>query len=837
MGRMLLHTLWQDLRYGVRTLRRNPGFAAIAVLTLGLGIGANTAIFSVVDAVLLRPLPYAAPDRLVFVWSTWISQGGGIGGSALPDYREWRARAKSLESLGGYTTSEMVLSGAELETERVPGVRITANLLGVLGITPARGRDFRGDEDRWGKHHVALLSHGLWQRRFGGDRQIVGRGITIGNEAFTVIGVLPEGLPLLANQPTPEIWVPLSYAPDDVMDSRSNHFVPLVGRLAPGATIEQAQAEITAIAQQLETQFPENKGLGGRVVAVHEELTRVVRPALLILVGAVGFVLLIACANLANLLYARAATRQRELAIRASLGAARTRLIRQLVIENLPIVVLGGAAALLIAWWSLRGMTTLLPPALPRVHAIALNARVFAFTAGLSLLTALLFSILPAWQAARRSVTEALNEGGRGGGEGLRHARVRAALIVAETAFALILLAGAGLMVRTFLKLRDVDGGFTREHVLTMRIPLPDWKYPESFNPGDRALPAGFAAFDTIVTRVRTLPGVQAAGFTTRLPLGYGGGWGKALSFEGEPRRASMAEVPSVRFGFLSPGYMEAVGIRLRQGRFFTDRDTNTGQPVALVNETFVRRFFPNQTPIGRWLMTRPPEYILRPPNPEDAGVHRTIVGVIADVKDSDFASDPRPEVYAPWTQTAAEGWNNALFLAIRTTTPPTSLIAAVRDQVRQVDAEQAITQIQPLTDIVDRRMSQPRFSTLLLGLFATVAVTLAAVGLFGLLSHLVTLRTHELGIRLALGAERHDVLRMVIAQGLKLAALGLAIGLGGALALGPVLRTQLFGIEPTDPATLGTVAGGLLLITLFACYLPARRATNVDPMIALRQQ
>jgi putative ABC transport system permease protein len=833
----MLFTLWQDLRYGVRTLRRNPGFATIALLTLALGIGANTAIFSVVDAVLLRPLPYAAPDRLVFLYSTWISQGAGIGGSALPDYRAWRDRAKSFDGLAGYTTQELVLSGSGLDTERVPGVRVTANLLGVLGITPSRGRDFRADEDAWGKHHVAILSYGLWQRRFGGDREIVGRGITIGNEAFTVIGVLPEGLPLFAHQPAPEVWVPLSYAPGDVMDSRGNHFVPLVGRLAPGATIERAQAEVTAIAQQLEIEFPENKGLGGRVVAVHDQLTENVRPALLILVGAVGFVLLIACANLANLLYARAATRQRELAIRASLGAARLRLIRQLVIENVPIALIGGIAALLIAYWSLRGMTTLLPPSLPRIHAIALNGRVFAFTAGLSLLTALLFSVLPAWQAARRSVTDALNEGGRSGGEGLRHARVRGALIIAETAFALILLAGAGLMVRTFLKLRDVDGGFTRENVLTMRIPLPDWKYPDTFDPADRSLPAGLAVFENIATRVRALPGVEAAGFTTRLPLGFGGGWGKSLTFEGQPRLASMAEVPSVRFGFISPGYMEAVGIRLRQGRMFTDRDTASGQQVAIVNETFARRFFPNQNPIGRWMMTRPPEYLLRPPNPDDAGVHRTIVGVIADVKDSDFATAPRPEAYAPWTQTRTEGWNNALLLAIRTTTPPTSLIAAVRDQIRQVDAEQAITQIQPLTDIVARRLSQPRFSTLLLGLFAALAVMLAAVGLFGLLSHLVTLRTHELGIRLALGAERRDVLRMVITQGLTLAMIGLAIGLAGALALGPVLRAQLFGIEPTDPATLTTVAAGLQMVALIACYVPARRATRVDPMIALRQQ
>jgi putative ABC transport system permease protein len=633
------------------------------------------------------------------------------------------------------------------------------------------------------------------------------------------------------------VWFPLSYAPGDQWDSRGNHFVPLVGRLAPGATIEQAQAEVTAIAQQLEQQFPENKGLGGRVVSAYDQLTQNVRPALLILVGAVGFVLLIACANLANLLYARAATRQRELAIRASLGAARPRLIRQLVIENLPIAILGGGAALLIAYWSLRGMTTMLPPALPRVHAIALNGRVFAFTAGLALLTALLFSVLPAWQAARRSVTDALNEGGRGGGEGVRHARVRGALIVAETAFALILLAGAGLMVRTFLKLRDVEGGFTRENVLTMRIPLPDWKYPENTTPGDRSLPAGFAVFDNIASRVRALPGVQATGFTTRLPLGFGGAWGKSLTFEGQPRLASMAEVPLVRFGVISPGYMEAVGIRLRRGRMFTDRDTNTSQPVAIVNETFVRRFFPNQNPIGRWMMSRPPEYLLKPLQPEDAGVHRTIVGVIADVKDRDFSTAPYPEAYAPWTQTAAEGWSNAMTLAIRTTTPPTSLIAAVREQVRQVDAEQAITQIQPLTEIVDRRLSQPRFSTLLLGLFAALAVTLAAVGLFGLLSHLVTLRTHELGIRLALGAERRDVLRMVIGQGVRLALLGLAIGLAGALALGPVLRTQLFGVEPTDPVTLASVAAGLLMIALFACYLPARRATRVDPMIALRQQ
>jgi putative ABC transport system permease protein len=833
----MLHTVWQDLRYGMRTLRRNRGFAAIAVLTLALGIGANTAIFSVVDAVLLRPLPYPAPERLVFLWSTWVRQGLTTGGSALPDYREWRARAKSLDGLAGFTTLELVVSGGGLETERLPGVRVTANLLRVLGVTPGRGRDFRDDEDAYGKHRVALLSYGLWQRRFGGDRDIVGRGITIGHEPFTVIGVLPEGLPLFAYQPVPDVWVPLSYAPGDEMDSRGNHFVPLIGRLAPGATVEQAQAEVSAIARQLEVEFPENRGLGGQIVPAHQQLTQGVRSALLILVGAVGFVLLIACANLANLLYARAATRQRELAIRASLGAVRGRLVRQLVIENLPIAILGAGAALVIAQWSLTGMQTLLPSSVPRVHAIALNGRVFAFTATLSLATALLFSLLPAWQAARRSVTDALGDGGRGGSLGLRHTRMRGTLIVIETAFALILLVGAGLMVRTFLKLRDVDPGFTREHVLTMRLPLPDWKYPgERFNPGDTSPPAALLFYQDLAARVRALPDVQAAGFTTRLPLGFGGGWGKSLAFEGQPRLASMAEVPLVRFGFVSPGYMESVGIRMRSGRMFNERDTSTGQPVAIVNETFVRKFFPNQDPIGRWMMTRPPEYLAKPANPADAGVHRTIVGVIADVKDNDFSTAPRPEAYAPWTQTASEGWNNSLFLSLRTTTPAASMIAAVREQVHQLDAEQPITQILTLTEIADRRLSQPRFSTLLLGLFATLAVVLAAVGLFGLLSHLVTLRTQELGIRMALGADRRAVLRLVLVQGLRLTTLGLLTGLAGALALGPLLRTQLFGVEPTDVTTLATVALGLLLVAMLACYLPARRATRVDPMIALRQ-
>jgi putative ABC transport system permease protein len=385
--------------------------------------------------------------------------------------------------------------------------------------------------------------------------------------------------------------------------------------------------------------------------------------------------------------------------------------------------------------------------------------------------------------------------------------------------------------------LRQVDAGFARENVLTMRVPLPDWKYPESLNPADTSPPAGLLFFERVATRVRALPGVKAAGFTTRLPLGFGGGWGKNLTFEGQARLASRAEVPLVRFGFVSPGYMEAVGIRLQRGRTFNDRDTHTSQAVAIVNETFVRRFFPNQDPIGRWLMTRPPEYLLKPERPEEAGVHRTIVGVIADVKDSDFSSAPHPEVYGPWTQTAAEGWNNTLTLAINTTTPPATVIAAVREQVREVDADQPIVQVQTLNELSDRRLSQPRFSTLLLSLFAALAVALAAIGLFGLLSHLVTLRTHELGIRMALGAQRGDVRRMVITQGLRLAVIGLALGFAGALALAPVLRTQLYGVEPTDAATLATVATGLLLIAALASYLPARRATRVDPMIALRQR
>ena len=840
----MLHTVWMELRYGFRALRRNPGFGLAAVMTLALGIGANTAIFTVVDAVLLRPLPYRAADRLVFVWSTWVSQGIPFAGSAMPDYREWRDRSQTVEGLAAFTYADVNLSGSG-EAERLQAVRVTANLFGTLGVTPALGRAFTAGEEAFGAHRVAILSDRVWQRRFGGDRSVLGRSLTLNGEPHVVVGVLPAGLPFFDDDPRIDVWTPLAFRPGDVMDSRSNHFVTLVGHLRPGVTLARAQEEFGGLAHALEAQFPENKGLGTLVALVGDQLTRDVRDALLVLAGAVGFVLLVACVNVASLLLARAAARQRELAIRASLGAGRLTLVRQLTLESVPLGLFGAGAALPLATWGVRALDSQLPTSVPRFNAIALNGRVLAFTAGVACLTALLFGLLPALQATRRrQMTNALNEGGRGGSDGPRRARLRRTLVVAEIALALVLLAGAGLMMRSFARLRAVDLGFVPDHLLTMRVPLPDARYPI---PGDTAPadtnggePAALRWFEELLMRVRTLPGVRAAGVTTKLPLGFGNGWGKYVTVIGgaAPPARSLADVPLAQFTLVSPGYFEAAGLTLRRGRAFTDRDTGRGQPVAIVNDTLARRFFPNQDPIGRTLRMAAPDALIPGIDAvpiEDRAPTRVIVGVVADIKGASLRTGPQPEVYAPYTQFRGEGWFNTMSLAVRSQAAPADLAASVRAQIRALDPDQPVTFVSSAHDLVGRRLAQPRFSTLLLALFAALGLVLAAVGIFGVIAHLVTLRTHEVGIRVALGAQRRDVLRLVLGEGLKLTTIGVALGLVAAILVAPVLRTQLFGVTTMDVPTFAAVACVLVAIAMLACYLPARRAMHIDPIVALR--
>jgi putative ABC transport system permease protein len=528
-------SLLQDLRFGWRMLRRQPAFAFIAVLTLALGVGANTAIFSVVDAVLLRPLPYPEPERLVMLWTSMKAQGIPQSGSAMPDFREWRDQSRSFEGLGAFYYGDFNLAGDGGEPERAQGARVTANLFDVLGIRPTVGRNFLSEEEQYGSHHVALLSYGLWQRRYAADPQIVGRGISLGGQTYTVVGVMPKGTAFFDNQPAVDLWVPISFAPGDNQNTRNNYFVNVVGRLKTGVTIEQAQADVSTVAGRLRAEGKESESFDGAVVSLREQIVGDARRALLVLLGAVSFVLLVACVNVANLLLARAAAREKELAIRASLGASRLRLVRQLLLESLPLGLLGGGCGLLLAAWGVSALETLLPASLPRHNAIEIDARVLVFTAAVSLLTTVVFGLLPAFQAARSDLQVALNEGGRGGTTGRRQSRLRGLLVSAEMALAVVLLIGAGLMIQSFVKLRRVDTGFDAHNVLTMRIPLPVAKYPAPQNLNSPP-PAALNFYEQLLERLKTTPGVRAAGVSTNLPLGAGDGWGKLFSVEGRPQ-------------------------------------------------------------------------------------------------------------------------------------------------------------------------------------------------------------------------------------------------------------------------------------------------------------
>ncbi|MBO0860517.1 MAG: ABC transporter permease [Chloracidobacterium sp.] len=798
-----LETFWQDLRYGARMLLKQPGFTFVAVITLALGIGANTAIFSVVNAVLLRPLPYEDPDRLVFIWGAHPQVGREV--ASLPDFADWREQSRSFERMAAHHPLNFSLTNGE-EPERLIGAAVTADFFTVLRIQPALGRWFLPEEDRSGAPRVVILNHGLWQRRFNSNPDVLGRTITLNARNYTVVGIAPARFRFDSGA---EFWVPL--AMDPAQAGRRGDFLSVVARLKPGISLDQAQVEMSAISARLEQQYPQtNSGWRAEVVPLHEQIVGNSRKMLLVLLTAVGFVLLIACANVANLLLARATARNREIAVRAALGAGRGRLVRQLSVESILLALLGAAAGLLLAIFGIDLLVRLGPHDVPRLSEVSLDGRVLGFTALLSLATGALFGLAPAFQTSRLDLSVALKEGrGAGAASGARM-RLRSALVVSEVALSLILLIGSGLMIKSLRGLMNLDAGFNRANLLTLQVNLPSTKY------GDDQHVAAF--YNQLIESVRALPGIVSA--TTVIPLPLSGG-ANYLSFSIAGRPAPPPEVVmDASVLFVGDRYIETMGIPIALGRSLTEQDSPGAPKAALINQTLARRYFPNQDPIGQRITLGDP----RDPNSQ----WMTIVGMAADVKHRAMENEVYPAIYIPQN-------NHAMTIVARTRGNPLSLVPAVRSEVRTLDRDLPVYNIRTLDQAMGATLEWERFTISLLSVFAAVALTLAAVGLYGVMSYLVSQRTREIGIRMTLGARRSDVLMMVLGQGIKLTCAGALIGLGGTLALARLMKTLLFNVSVTDPMTFAGIALLLISVALSACWIPARRATKVDPMIAMR--
>jgi putative ABC transport system permease protein len=795
-----MDTLLQDLRFGLRLLLRQPAFTLLVVLTLALGIGANTAIFSVVNGVLLRPLPFPWPERLVMVWGYHPNIGKET--ASLPDYLDWREGAPAFEHLEAYTSAFFNLTG-QGEPERITGARTTAGFFQALRVPAALGRTFETGEDRQGNNHVVVLSHGFWKRRLGANPEVLGRTLTLDGLPHTIIGVAPEHLRLLWNA---ELWAPLA---TDAQMGRRSDFLAVIGRLAPGATVERAQAELTAVASRLEQQYPDtNARWTARLVPLHEELVGEARPALLIFMGAVGLVLLIACANVANLMLARSSMRQRELAVRAALGASRGRLIQQMLTESVLMALLGGALGLLLAVWGVDGLRMAQLSLLPDHSEIGIDGWVLGFTLGLSLVTGVLFGLAPALNLPGRDLDGTLRAGARGltGGMGLRH--LRGWLVLGEVALALVLLVGAALLLRSFDRLQRVDTGFNPEGVLTLRVKLPQTKYPED--------PQVAAFYQRLTERVAALPGVESSGITNAVPLGGAPAW--SFSIEGETP-ATNAVQDAEAFA-VSPGYFRTLAIPLRSGRLFEPQDGPTAQRVALISQTLASRYWPGRDPLGARVSV-------------DGTTWATVVGVVGDVRADAIEKEPYPQLYFPFTQVSLR----TMFLTVRTEGEPMSLVGALRREVSGLDSDLPLSDVLTMEQRLGHAVAKPRVNVLLLGGFAVVALLLAGMGIYGVISQMVAQRTREIGIRMALGAKPGDVLRLMIQQGLTPALVGIALGLVAAWVGSSLLASLLYGVSAKDPLSFLLVPVFLISVSLFAAWLPARRATRVDPTEALRQE
>jgi putative ABC transport system permease protein len=822
------HDAVQDLRYAWRSLLRAPAFTLVAVITLALGIGANTALFSVISAVLLRPLPYPDANRLVRVWTTQPTRSGIPRiSSTLPDYRAWRAGNTTFDELGAFHFVNYNVGGAD-RPERLAASRLTASMWRVLGHQPLHGRVFTSADEPWGSHRDIVLSEPLWRRRFGADPQAIGRSIQLNGEAFTVIGVMPAAFAFPG--PLTEVWSPIAFPPESSMDSRNNGFIEMLGRLRPGVTTEQALGDLSAIADTLRREFPQNAAKGVTLQEWRELIVGGIRPTLLFLLGAVAFVLLIACANVANLLLARAATRAHELAVRATIGAGRSRLVRQLLTEHLALASLGALAGVLVAYALIRALPTLAPAGVPRLTAVAMDGQVLGFAVGLALVTGLIFGIWPARHAGRLGVVGRLNESARTVVGGRLRAGARRTLVTAEVSLSLVLLVGAALLIVSLLRVQQVDPGFDPDRLFTATVTLPAVRYGN----GERISRFVHDAVDQLAA----IPGIRAAAATTALPLG-GNEWTRYFGVDGRPAPASMAEVPSISYRQVTPDYFRAMGATLRRGRPFTGQDVAGTPPVAMVNETLARRFWPNEDPIGQRVSVSPPESLAAPGTfPLADGSTRfprlTVVGVVADLRQNGLENDVNAELFIPAAQHGGN-YLDTVFLVARTTGDPMLMTDAIQTAIGRLDRNLPLIGARTMESRLADSMAWRRFVMLLLGAFAAVALILALVGLYGVMAYTVSQRREELGVRAAFGASTSGLLRLVMADGLRMTAAGAVIGLALAAALSRVMTTQLFQVEAIDPIVYAGVTVLFVVVAGIACGFPAFRAARVDPSVALR--
>jgi predicted permease len=817
---LAVENLLMDIRYGFRTLRKNPGFAAAAVLTLALGIGANTALFSVIDAVLLRPLPFHDAGRLVAVGSVNLKGGARRGEISYPAFLAWRSGSHSFEGMSVWNTETFTYTGGE-EPESVPGAVVSANLLSLLGVSTAIGRGFLLDEDAPGRQQLpVVLSFEFWQSHFGGDPNVLGRALTLDDERYSVVGVMPAAFQFPVQRQRAQLWTTIAHdlrGATPMAAQAGVSYLQVVARLKPGVEIAQAQADVEVVQEQLNRQYPDNQPRAVAMRSESDDITGDMRPALMVLLGAVGFVLLIACANVASLLLARATVRRQEFTVRSVLGASRWMIVRQLLTESVLLAMMGGVLGLLIAYWATSALVSMAPEGLPRTSEIAVNLRVLGFAFVVAVAIGVLFGLAPALQASRSGSNGVQREGGRGASAGPLGARLRNALVASQLAIAFVLLVGAGLLLRSFDRLLHVDPGFRVDHVLTFLLDVPSNRHPGA----QRSV-----FVRELLQSTRVLPGVKSAGAIFGLPLNSEQGVFTALEIEGHPVPASQR--PRVAFRLIDSQYFDAMGIRLVDGRTFTARDELGGPPLAIVNQKLAREIFKGENPIGHRIKAT----ISFGDN--DEAPMREIVGVTGDVKTKSISGETAPEVYAPQTPSDFIG---EMTVVVRTRTDPNALVPAMRSLVSSMDKDLPLRDVKTLEQYVSGSISAPRFEAVLLGTFAALAFVLTVVGLYGVISYSVVQRTREMGIRIALGAQRRNISNMVMRQAALLTLTGIGVGLMASLFTVRLIRGLLYGVGATDPATFLSVPLLLMGIALLASYVPARRAMRVDPIVTLRYE